>query len=218
MNCEEELLKQYEGFIFKVAKKFYNVELADLYQAGRLGLIKAARKYNPEMGTPFKDFAYLDVYGEMYNCYTKSRDIKLSKAYLQLYKKIQLAKLDLINKFNREPSIMEISSYLEVDEGLIAEVITLTNQMLSINAEYENENGEGGSILDCVGQMPDYDSKILIKDSLENLEPLEQDVIKIRYFEDLTQSETAQVLGLSQVKVSRLEQKGKQKIKEYIAG
>ena len=133
MNCEEELLKQYEGFIFKVAKKFYNVELADLYQAGRLGLIKAARKYNPEMGTPFKDFAYLDVYGEMYNCYTKSRDIKLSKAYLQLYKKIQLAKLDLINKFNREPSIMEISSYLEVDESLIAEVITLTNQMLSIS-------------------------------------------------------------------------------------
>ena len=97
-------------------------------------------------------------------------------------------------------------------------VITLTNQMLSINAEYENENGEGGSILDCVGQTPDYDSKILIKDSLESLEPLEQDVIKIRYFEDLTQSETAQVLGLSQVKVSRLEQKGKQKIKEYIAG
>ena len=56
-----------------------------------------------------------------------------------------------------------------------------------------------------------------VNDSLENLEPLEQDVIRIRYFEDLTQMETAKVLGISQVKVSRLEQKGKAKIKEYIA-
>ena len=51
---------------------------------------------------------------------------------------------------------------------------------------------------------------------MQHLEPLEQDVIKIRYFDDFTQTETAEILGISQVKVSRLEQKGKQKIKEYI--
>ena len=105
---------------------------------------------------------------------------------------------------------------MELEESLIAEVITLTTSMLSLDAEYEKENSTS-SIIDTVGIEPNYDNKILIEESLKNLEPLEQDVIKIRYFKDYTQSETAEILGISQVKVSRLEQKGKQKIKEYIA-
>ena len=216
MDYETAVLEQYEGLIYKIAKRFYNVELSDLYQAGRLGLIKAARKYNKDLGTPFEDFAYLDIFGEMYELVNKSRDIKLSKAYLQLYKKIQIAKGELINILNREPSILEIAAYTEYDESLIAEVITLTTSMLSLDAEYENVNGSG-SIIDTIGNMPNYDDKILIEESLKELEPLEQDVIKIRYFQDFTQTETAEILGISQVKVSRLEQKGKQKIKEYIA-
>ncbi len=216
MDYENELIEKYEGLIYKIAKRFYNVELADLYQAGRLGLIKAARKYKKEIGTPFKDFAYLDIFGEMYELANKSRDIKLSKYYLQLYKRIQIAKSELINTLNREPSIYELSLYMELEESLIAEVITLTTSMLSLDAEYEKENSTS-SIIDTVGIEPNYDNKILIEESLKNLEPLEQDVIKIRYFKDYTQSETAEILGISQVKVSRLEQKGKQKIKEYIA-
>lgn len=216
MEYENELIEKYEGLIYKIAKRFYNVELADLYQAGRLGLIKAARKYKKEIGTPFKDFAYLDIFGEMYELANKSRDIKLSKYYLQLYKRIQIAKGELINTLNREPSIYELSLYMELEESLIAEVITLTTSMLSLDAEYEKENSTS-SIIDTVGIEPNYDNKILIEESLKNLEPLEQDVIKIRYFKDYTQSETAEILGISQVKVSRLEQKGKQKIKEYIA-
>ena len=58
---------------------------------------------------------------------------------------------------------------------------------------------------------------MMINDSIDSLDDLEQKVIKIRYFEDLTQMETAEALGISQVKVSRIENKSKQKIKEYIA-
>ena len=78
-------------------------------------------------------------------------------------------------------------------------------------------NGESFSIADTIGEYQNPDDRILIEDSLNTLEPIEQEVIKIRYFEDLTQMETAEVLGISQVKVSRIESKGKQKIKEYIA-
>ena len=216
MDFETEMLEKYEGLIFKIAKRFYNVELSDLYQAGRLGLIKAARKYNPSLGTPFKDFAYLDIFGEMYELVNKSRDIKLSKSYLQLAKKIQIAKNYLLSVYDKEPSIKELSDYTKYDESLIAEVLILTSNMLSLDAEYESEKGSGTTIAESIGTTPDYDSKILIEDSMQHLEPLEQDVIKIRYFDDFTQTETAEILGISQVKVSRLEQKGKQKIKEYI--
>ena len=57
---------------------------------------------------------------------------------------------------------------------------------------------------------------MVVSDSIDSLDDLEQQVIKIRYFEDLTQMETAEVLGISQVKVSRIENKSKKKIKEYI--
>ena len=62
----------------------------------------------------------------------------------------------------------------------------------------------------------DLDNQILINDSLKTLSDLERKVVLSRYFEDLTQSETASLLGISQVKVSRIEKKGKDKIKEYI--
>ncbi len=214
---EEELIKKYEALIYKIAKKFYNVELADLYQAGVIGLIKAKRKYNPELNSDFMSFAYMHIFGEMYELVNKSMDIRLNKAYLKLYKNIQLAKSELLDKLNREPNIEEISKYTNYDESLISEVLMLTSSMLRIDAEYESMNGESFSIADTIGEYQNPDDRILIEDSLNTLEPIEQEVIKIRYFEDLTQMETAEVLGISQVKVSRIESKGKQKIKEYIA-
>lgn len=217
MDNETEIYMQYEGLIYKIAKMFYGVELADLFQAGSVGLIKAIRNYKPEIGTPFKNYAYMHIFGEMHELVNKSRDIKLSKAYLQLYKNIQIAKSELMNRLYREPTINELSDYTKYDEGLIVEVMTLTTQMLSLDNEKQNIDGDGIAIIDTIGETPDYDSKILIEDSLQTLEPIEQDVIKIRYFEDLTQMETAEKLGISQVKVSRIENRGKQKIKEYIA-
>lgn len=213
---ELQLIEKYEGLIYKVAKKFYNVELSDLYQAGCIGLIKAYRKFNKEQNSSFINFAYKYIFGEMYELSCKSRDIKLNKYYLNLYKKIELAKRKLTNELNKTPSITELSDYLEIDESLISEVVLLTTKMLSLDDEYVSLNGTV-ELKDCIGETVDLDNQILIEDSLKELEPIEQDVIKIRYFQDLTQMETAEVLGISQVKVSRIESKGKSKIKQYIA-
>lgn len=213
---ELQLIEKYEGLIYKVAKKFYNVELSDLYQAGCIGLIKAYRKFDKEQNSSFINFAYKYIFGEMYELSCKSRDIKLNKYYLNLYKKIELAKRKLTNELNKTPSITELSDYLEIDESLISEVVLLTTKMLSLDDEYVSLNGTV-ELKDCIGETVDLDNQILIEDSLKELEPIEQDVIKIRYFQDLTQMETAEVLGISQVKVSRIESKGKSKIKQYIA-
>lgn len=212
---ETSLIGKYEGLIYKVAKRFYNVELADLYQSGCIGLIKAHRKFNQEEGTDFISFAYMHIFGEMYELANKSRDIKLNKLYLKAYKEIEKARSNYLSIHHHEPSTDDLSQLTGFDESLIIEILTLTKEMLSLDAEYESLNGKT-SILDTIGEEPNLDDKILIDESLSQLEPLEQDVIKIRYFSDLTQTETAKALGISQVKVSRVEQKGKQKILEYI--
>jgi RNA polymerase sporulation-specific sigma factor len=214
---EYELIMKYEALIYKITKKFYNVELDDLFQAGCIGLIKAYRKYDETKSPNFIDFAYKYIFGEMYELANKSRDIKLNKYYLKIYRQITIAKEKLREINNYEPSFKEVCAFLEIDETLASEVITMGSKLLSLDDEYQTLSGETLPLNECIGQKENYDDQILIDESLKKLEPLEQDVIKIRYFSDLTQMETAEVLGISQVKVSRLEQKGKQKIKEYIA-
>ncbi len=213
---EEELITKYELFIYKMAKKFYNVELADLYQVGCIGLIKAARRFNENEGVNFMTFAYKYVFGEMYELTNKSRDIRINKQYLKILKQIEIAKNELINKLNKIPTLSEICLYAELDETLATDVILLTGSMLSLDDEFITLNGEL-RIIETIGIENNIDDQILISDSLETLEPLEQSVINYRYFQDLSQTETAGVLGISQVKVSRIETKGKKKIKEYIA-
>ena len=208
---EENIISKYEPLIYKIARKFYNVELCDLYQAGCIGLIKAYRNYNPSDGTNFINFAYMYIFGEMYDFVNSSKDIKLNKEYLKLIKSINKAEEILFNKLGRSPSSKELSYFLEIDESLIIDIINLNKEPISLETDNEENN-----LLNYYGVSENIDSKILIKDSLKELDELEQQVIVSRYFKDLTQSEIANNLGITQVKVSRLEQRGKEKIKEYI--
>lgn len=213
---EQELIQQYELYIYKISKKFYNVEPADLYQAGCIGLIKASRKFNPDEGVDFMTYAYKFIFGEMYELTNKCRDIKINKYYSRILKELEKAKIELTQKLNKVPTLTEICLYTEIDETLATDVILLTGHMLSLEDEYSTLNGNI-SIKDCVGIEDNVDNQILINDSMRQLDPLEQSVIDYRYFQDLTQTETANILGISQVKVSRLETSSKRKIKEYIA-
>lgn len=213
---EIKLIEQYELYIYKIARKFYNVEVSDLFQAGCIGLIKAHRKYDENGGANFMTYAYKYIFGEMYELTNKSKDIKVNKEYLKILKELELAKVELTQKLNKVPTLTEICLYAEIDESLANEVIMLTSQMISLDDEYKTLNGDL-QIKECIGKEENYDDQILVNQSIETLDPLEQSVIDYRYFHDLTQSETADILGISQVKVSRVETASKKKIKEYIA-
>lgn len=213
MEQEKIILQKYEPLIYKVAKNFYNVELCDLYQAGSLGLIKAYRNYNENVGKNFINFAYMYIYGEMFEFVNNSQTIKLNKEYLRLSKSIKKAITMLQEELGRTPTTTELSTFLEIDEETIINILNITKESVSLDDKITDD---GSSYIDTIGKTMDLDSQILINDSLETLNDLERKVVLSRYFEDLTQSETADLLGISQVKVSRIEKKGKAKIKEYI--
>lgn len=213
MEQEKIILQKYEPLIYKVAKNFYNVELCDLYQAGSLGLIKAYRNYNENVGKNFINFAYMYIYGEMFEFVNNSQTIKLNKEYLRLSKSIKKAITMLQEELGRTPTTTELSTFLEIDEKTIINILNITKESISLDDKITDD---GTSYIDTIGETMDLDSQILINDSLETLNDLERKVVLSRYFEDLTQSETANLLGISQVKVSRIEKKGKAKIKEYI--
>lgn len=213
MEQEKIILQKYEPLIYKVAKNFYNVELCDLYQAGSLGLIKAYHNYNENVGKNFINFAYMYIYGEMFEFVNNSQTIKLNKEYLRLSKSIKKAITMLQEELGRTPTTTELSTFLEIDEETIINILNITKESVSLDDKITDD---GAYYIDTIGKTLDLDSQILINDSLETLSDLERKVVLSRYFEDLTQSETASLLGISQVKVSRIEKKGKAKIKEYI--
>lgn len=201
------LVEEYAPLIHSVAKKFYNVEREDLYQAGCLGLIKAYNKYESEFGT-FSSYAYKYIFGEMYELSVKCRNIKLNKYYLKIYKLVNQARSYLTNHLNRNVTLNDISAYLNIELSEIEYVINLTEDMFSLDDEYANIQ---------IGACDSIDDYILFEESLNTLDPLSSAVMRYRYQSDYTQSETANALGISQVKVSRIESSSKKKILEYIS-
>lgn len=196
------------------AKKFYNVEKKDLYQAGYYGALKALKKYDFNSNIQFTTYANMYIFGEMYKFSQNNRNIKVDKTYLKIYKQIEKAKSILTQKFNKEPSIEEISMFLEMDISLINDVVITCREVISLDEESDCLNDS--NLYAIAGTNYDYDTRLLIRDSLSELNDMERKVIEFRYFKDYTQQETAEELGINQVKVSRLESSSKKKIKEYI--
>ncbi len=207
----ENLIKMYDKLIKKIAASFYNASFDDLYQAGCIGLLKAYKKYKKENNAKFSSYAYTWIYGEMYEFVNNSRSIKISSNNLKLYKKIIKAKELLSQKLGKIPTNNELSHFLNIEEEIINDAMLATEKVLSI------EGNDEFKILDKIYNKDDnIENKILIDDSLQMLEDIEKDIIKCRYFEDKTQSETAKSLNITQVMVSRYEKKSLQKLKKYI--
>lgn len=201
-----EMILEYEGLVYSLAKKFYGANFEDLVQAGFLGLVKAYKNFKPEMNAKFSTYAYNYIYGEMYEAANGEKPIKLQKDALRLYKSVTKTRELLTQKFGRDVSIEETVKYLKLDINTFRDILNSLNVNISI------ENTE----LNLT--RADYtEDMMLLKESLMNLSDVERRVIENRYIGDLSQDETAKILGLTQVNVSRIEKRGKEKIKEFIA-
>ncbi|MBE6139934.1 MAG: sigma-70 family RNA polymerase sigma factor [Firmicutes bacterium] len=210
---KEKLIQDNVGLIYKIMQKFYGIDQNDLFQAGALGIIKAYTKYQKNGETKFSTYAFKYIFGEMYKL-ACNKEIKLSADILKLYKLIEKTRYILAQKIGKIPSNEQLAIYLEMDIQKIDQAVNSACYIMSIDEELDEQKSfhETISLEENVSQ----DDKILLKDSLEILNDVEKDIIKLRYFADLTQSEIAKMLGLSQVKVSRYEKRSLAKMKEYI--
>ena len=212
-NILETVIKESAGLIWKISKQFYGVDKQDLYQAGVLGVIKAFKNYKDDGDSKFSTYAYKYIYGEMYNL-ASSKSFKVSKDILTLAKQIEKGRNLLAQKIMHMPSNKELAMFLEIEEEKIEQALMCASTILSIDEESENTRSLKETI--AYKEAISEDEKITLNDSFKTLNDLEQDIIKARYYEDLTQSETAKKLGITQVMVSRYESKSLEKMKEYM--
>ena len=189
----ETVMKQHENLIYQIAKKFYNADLEDLYQAGRIGILKAIKNYK-ESNAQFGTYAYEYIFGEMYKLASENRAIKLNRKVLQFCKKIEEAKDRLAQKMNRIPTTEEIAVFLNIEPSLIEECIVSSANILSMDHSTEDDN----NFYDCIPETNaiQVDDQVDLKTSIETLNPEEQQIINYRYYNDLTQSEVAKKMGM----------------------
>ena len=208
----EKVLKNHEKMIWKMANHFYGVDKNDLYQAGVVGLLKALKKYKPNKETKFSSYAHDYIFGEMYML-ACNKNLKVSKDMLCLYKKIETARYTLAQSLGKLPSNLELAEVL----GLSKDDIDMACMSAKVVMSLDSTNEEEKSIYESIGKSMDLDTKILVDDSFEVLSEEERNIIKSRYYEDLTQSEVAKKLNMTQVMVSRYEKRSLEKMRNYLS-
>ena len=216
MNNITDLILENEGMIYKIINKYKNYfELEDLYQVAVIGLIKAYKNYKNNYNTKFTSYAYPYILGEVIKYINEYRSIKVNKNIKILYSQILKAKEVLSQKLMKEPSSYELSLFLELDESLINEVIT-ANMMVDSLDKIISEDDKNLELYDKFGYCDNEVENYELTFELEKLSPIEKQIIKSRYFEDMSQKEVGDTLGMYQVEVSRREKKILQKLKNNI--
>lgn len=202
---------EYEKLIYKMISKYKNFDQEDLYQVAMLGLMNAKRNYKPDENTKFSTYAYYYILGEI-NTYIKaSNPVKISQDLLRLKGSLTHAKEAMTQRLRREPTIEELSVFLEVPMDKIEEAMIATSAVESLDYTYDDENDLYNSFGQPETQMTE--DFLDLKNAVQNLPKEEQALIVARYYEGLTQQETSETLGMSQVQVSRKESKILQKLK-----
>ncbi len=207
MNAEYyRVINENKGMIYKIAYDFCgHSHIEDLFQVGCIGVIKAYKRYKKEFNTAFSTYAYHDILGEMANYLKNDRLVKLNGNNAKIYKLYKKARDFLISSKGFEPSLSDIAAFMGISELDLYNAICNNYPTESIDKEV----AEDLLLQDVIGndERELVESSIDLKQELDKLTEKERKIIKYRYYEDYTQCETADMMGMSQVQVSRAENK-----------
>ena len=205
-----ENIMKYEKLVNKIAYMYSNFSnFEDLHQQGMIGLLKALNNYKSDGNTKFSSYAYIWIKGEILEYLRLDKNIKISKELMNLSKEITICSETLRNRFNREPTIEEIAFYLEKDINDISEAILSREIVLSCDYSLNNDENKDVNLYDTVPyyQMEFNEDYLDLHNEIDKLTNEEKEIISMRYFNDMTQSEVSKKLGTNQVNISRKEEK-----------
>ena len=213
----ESILEENKNLIYKIASKYrnyYNIE--DLFQVGCMGIIKAYKNYKSNSNAEFSSYAYKYIFGEIIEYIKNDRNVKVSTDMIKLYKAYEKTKEFLTLKLNKEPALHEIASFMNLDSDYLSNVINTCKFTVSLEASLNDEEFSLDKIIG--NDNTEIVDKLLdLKEEISKLSEEEKKLIDLRYFKDYTQYETAKIMNMSQVKVSRNETLILKKIKSRIA-
>ena len=183
----------------------------DLLQVGALGLIKAINAYEPERNTRFSTYATYFIKGEIRHYIRDKADlIKTPRKVQELLFKIYSVRKELMEGGNSEPSIEQISEYMEIPVKKIREVVNIEQykSLLSLDQSYVTDSDDV-SLIDKIPStksredINSSENRVMLQAAIEKLPEELKDILKMNFYEDMSQREISEKLGISQMQVSR---------------
>ncbi|MEK4629324.1 MAG: SigF/SigG family RNA polymerase sporulation sigma factor [Solibacillus sp.] len=207
--------------VWSIVQRFASrgVELDDLFQIGCIGLMKSVDKFDLSYEVKFSTYAVPMIIGEIQRFLRDDGMVKVSRSIRELNFKIRHATDEYLKTNEKSPSIAELAAILNVSQDDILMATDAMRDPASLHDQLFENDGDSITLMD---QMRD-DKSVLpfdyipLKDLLKRLGKREQSIIYFRYYLDLTQTEIAERLGISQVQVSRLEKKILAQLKTWMS-
>ncbi|MFN7252741.1 MAG: RNA polymerase sigma factor SigB [Anaerobacillus sp.] len=222
-EVQTKLVKKYEALVRTLAKKFSRGKDydEDLIQVGMIGLLGALRRFDLSVGRSFESFAVPTIIGEIKRYIRdKTWSVHVPRRIKELGPKIKNTVEKLTTELQRSPKVIEIANYLDVSEEDVLETMEMSRsyQALSVDRSIEADQ-EGGvvTLLDLVGAtdtgFEKTDQQLLIEKAFSVLSEREKQILFCSFYEGLSQKETGDKLGISQMHVSRLQRRALEKLK-----
>lgn len=214
-GAKEKLIEENIPLIKSIVKRFKGrLEYDDLMQLGAMGFVKAMQNFDIAYGVRFSTYAVPMISGEIKRFLRDDGAIKVSRWTKTLAQKITAYIDEKLKNGESEPTVEQLAKAFDVESQEIVYAMDAQHYLLSLSATVGDDDLELGDKIatdECEDENID---KLLLKDLIADLPQREKKVIILRYFRDKTQSEIAQELGVSQVQVSRIENKVLQKLKD----
>lgn len=220
-KAKSELINNNSPLIKSLIKRFMNkgIEYDDLYQIGAMGFLKAIKNFDASFGVKFSTYVVPMVIGEIKRFMRDDGAIKVSRTIKTLNLKIKKFVEDYTRTNFKKPTIEEISKKFDIDPCEVIFTMDSASMPISIYTPFEEDN-KSLLLIDRYKVDESHEDMIdnlLLKDMLKELEERDKKIILLRFFRDKTQAEIAKVLGVSQVQVSRLENKVLEKMREKLS-
>jgi len=225
-KLREQLIMAHMNLVRYLARKFANrgEPLEDLIQVGVIGLINAIDRFDPERGIRFATYATPTIVGEIRRHFRdKGWAVKVPRRLQELSLAASRAMEGLTQQLDRAPTVAEIADRLGVDENQALEAMELGElyELPSLDRELGEESDESSAVLaDYIGQvdaeLEQFERRARLSQALSTLPERERRIIELRFFQNLSQTEVARRLKISQMHVSRLQHRALQRLRELV--
>ncbi|MBO5327502.1 MAG: sigma-70 family RNA polymerase sigma factor [Clostridia bacterium] len=212
-SATEILLCENMGLVRNAALRFRDrgTEYEDLIQIGTIGMLRAIRTFDTSRGTAFSTFAVPLIVGEIRRHLRDDGMIRVSRSYKKLAADLTRRRREIAEAEGREPPIEELAVFCGTTKEEAAIALASVSPVTSLSeCAFEEEKGELAERLtddESANEPSILNDRIALREAIRHMPPLWRKILLLRYYRDRTQQETADVLGLSQVKVSREEKK-----------
>lgn len=225
-EAQTNLVLNYTRLVESIARKYSNGKSyhEDIAQVGMLGLLGAIRRYDPSFGRNFEAYAIPTIIGEIKRFLRdKTWAVHVPRRIKELGPRIRATVETLTTELQRSPLVPEIAHYLDVEVEDVLEAMEMTKSYQALSMDHSlDSDSDGGTItlFDVIGnndaEFEKTDQRLVVSNALSVLSEREKEVIQLTYIEQLSQKETGDQLGISQMHVSRIQRKAIKKLQEAI--